>query len=332
MNVRRLATRLATVALLFAAVALAPPAATAAAPGGPGPALTVPEDQLAAAVRCDPDVQPGSGRQAVLLVHGTGSTPEEAWGWGYQRALPSDGFGVCTVTLPDRAVGNFTVSAEYAVYAARYAFRQSGRKIAMVGHSQGGTMAAWIATFWPDVARNATDVISLAGPMQGTALANSLCAGGSCSALAWQLRIGSHTTTALTSAPRPRTAAFTSIGTRQDEVVFPQPFANRLPGAANVQVQDVCPLRTVDHGLMLGDAAPYRIVLDALTHSGPAVASRVSPSACMETTVPNADLVAAAPFLHTGVALEGRTVAPRSQRRLGSARGRKSQGPAAACP
>src|ERR1700746_2620137 len=134
----------------------------------PGPALTVPESDLAAAAWCDPTLLPGTNRQAVLLIHGTGSTPDEAWGWGYQKALTADGFAVCTVTLPDRAVGNFTISAEYAVYAARYAYKLSGRKIAIIGHSQGGTITAWITKFWPDVARNATDVIALAGPMQGT--------------------------------------------------------------------------------------------------------------------------------------------------------------------
>ena len=113
----------------------------------PGPALTVPESDLAAAAWCDPTLLPGTNRQAVLLIHGTGSTPDEAWGWGYQKALTADGFAVCTVTLPDRAVGNFTISAEYAVYAARYAYKLSGRKIAIIGHSQGAVIAAWIRPF-----------------------------------------------------------------------------------------------------------------------------------------------------------------------------------------
>lgn len=162
---------------------------TAVQPAGadPGPALSVPQAELAAAAWCDPSVAPGSGRQAVLLIHGTGSTPDEAWGWGYAHALPADGYGVCTVTLPNRAVGNFTVSAEYAVYAARFAYQRSGRKIAIIGHSQGGFIAAWIAKFWPDVARNATDIISLAGPMQGSALANTICVAGSRTPLTWQL-------------------------------------------------------------------------------------------------------------------------------------------------
>lgn len=128
-----------------------------------GPLLTIPEDELAAAAWCDPSVAPGSNKQTVLLIHGTGSTPDESWGWGYQNALPKDGFAVCTVTLPERAVGDISISVQYAVYAARYAFEKSGHKIALIGHSQGGFIAVWIAKFWPDIAKKTTDVISLAG-------------------------------------------------------------------------------------------------------------------------------------------------------------------------
>lgn len=268
----------------------------------PGPPLSVAPDRLAAAAWCDPSVTPGSGRQAVLLIHGTGSTPDEAWGWGYERALPAAGYGICTVTLPGRAVGDLTVSAQYAVYAARYAYQRSGRPIAILGHSQGGLIAAWIATYWPDVAQHATDVLSIAGPMRGTGLASTICAGGACSPLTWQLRIGSAVVTALGSAPRPNVAV-TSIGSLQDEIVFPQPFADRLPGAANIMVQGVCPLHVVEHGLLLGDAVGYALVIDALTHDGPARASRVPLATCLQPTLPGADLVAAAPFLRTVVAL-----------------------------
>ena len=43
-----------------------------------GPALSVPQALLAAAVWCDASVSPGSGRQTVLLIHGFAETGE-AW-------------------------------------------------------------------------------------------------------------------------------------------------------------------------------------------------------------------------------------------------------------
>jgi hypothetical protein len=290
-------------AMAFGVAAALALAAVRPAAADPGPALTVPVADLAAAVWCDVSVSPAYGRQAVLLIHGTGSTPTEAWGWGYMNQLPADGYGVCTVTLPARAVGNVTLSAEYAVYAARYAYKQSGRKIAIVGHSQGAFIAAWIAKFWPDVARNATDIIGLSGPMQGSALANTICAAGSCTPLTWQLRVGSQHSAALVNAPLQAGAAITSISTQLDEIVYPQPLASTLPGASNISLQQICPLRTTEHGLMLADAVAYALVLDALRHDGGAVAARVSPLLCLQQTFAGADMTGAASFLPTIVGL-----------------------------
>lgn len=281
--------------LAFAAWLL--PAMPAAA--DPGPPLSTPQAQLAAATWCDPSLAPGAGRQAVLLIHGTGSTPSESWSWNYMNALVSAGYGVCTVALPDRAVGNFTVSAEYAVYAARYAYRQSGRKIAIIGHSQGGTIAVWIAKFWPDIARNATDIISLAGVMQGSQLPNTLCAAGSCTPLLWQVRVGAKHMAALVNAPLQSGAAITSIFTQFDELVFPQPLASSLPNAANILLQSICPLRTTEHGVMVSDAVVYALVLDALRNPGPAVAARVPATTCLQQSLPGTDLAASAQFVST---------------------------------
>lgn len=298
---RPAAVTVALVALvaLVAAVVCAPTAGAA----GRGPDLTVPVDELAAATWCDATAANGSAQQTVLLIHGTGSTPEEAWGWNYMIALSDAGFGICTVTLPERAVADFTVSAEYAVYAARHAYALSHRPIAIIGHSQGGLMAVWIAKFWPDVAANATDVIGLAANVRGTELANTLCVAGACSPIAWQMRRGSRVTNAATSAPLPDRTSFTSIATRTDEIVFPQPEVSRLDGARNVLVQDVCPLRVTDHGLLLSDPVGYALVLDALTHDGPADPARVSRSACWQAAMPGTDLLGSTQLASTVVGL-----------------------------
>jgi pimeloyl-ACP methyl ester carboxylesterase len=239
----------------------------------------------------------------VLLIHGTGATPDEAWAWNYEKALPAAGLGVCTVTLPDRALHDFTVSAEYAAYAARYAYNRSGRKIAVMGHSQGGLMAVWIAKFWPDIAAHTDDVIALAGNVHGTALGNTLCVAGSCAPIAWQMAIGSHLTNAASNAPLPSGPSFTSIASRDDEIVYPQPYASTIDGGTTIIVQSVCPLRIVDHALMLVDAVVYRLVLDALSHDGPANTRRIPGTACLGTTMPGTDPVGAIGFANTLTAL-----------------------------
>jgi triacylglycerol esterase/lipase EstA (alpha/beta hydrolase family) len=267
-----------------------------------GPALTVAEAQMAGAVQCDAGAMSGT-RTTVLLLHGTGGTAQEVWSWNYEKSLPDAGFGVCAVTLPDRALGSFAASAEYAVYAARYAHQVSGRRIAILGHSQAGLMAAWIAKFWPDVAGFTDDVISFAGPMNGTALADALCAAQSCSPIAWQLGTNSKLTKAFQNSPLPAQTSFTSIASAEDEIVFPQPVASALPGGRTVLVQDVCPGRIADHGSLLIDAVSYRLVIDALTHDGPADPARIGASACGDMTMPGMDAAGIAEFSKTLAAL-----------------------------
>jgi hypothetical protein len=56
---------------------------------------------------------------------------------------------------------------------------------------------------------------------------------------------------------------------------------------ANVRVQDICPADVSDH-LAMGsyDAVGYAVALDALTHAGPADASRIDRSVCTQPFQP----------------------------------------------
>lgn len=287
------------VAVLLAIAGAASPTAAVSAPPEP----TIPETQLEAATACDQSLTEGTATQAVLLVHGTGSTPTESWSWNYGIALRRAGYGVCTVTLPERALVDLSVSAEYVAYAVKTAYRVSERRIAIVGHSQGGLLSMWVTRFWPDVAQHTADVISLAGPLNGTALANTLCVLRSCAKVAWQQRRGAAFVSALNAAPLPPQVAHTSIGTTLDEIVFPQPAASRLPGGRTVMVQDICPARVVEHGSLLSDAVVYGLVLDAIQHDGPADPNRVDRALCGQLMLPGTDLAGAAGFLPTATSL-----------------------------
>jgi pimeloyl-ACP methyl ester carboxylesterase len=286
----------------LAALVASPPSAVAADTTleQPPPRLTTPRATLAKAVSCS---QRARTRRTVLLVHGTGSTPHESWSWSYSRALRADGFGVCTVRLPHRATGSFTRAAEYVVFAARRAAQVSGRRIAIVGHSQGGALAVWVTKFWPDVARRTEDVVSIAGPLDGTALANELCTAGECAPLAWQLRRGARTVAAMRRAPLPENTDITALATRYDEVVRPQPQVNRMRGARSIIVQDVCPADPVEHGLILGDPVTYALTLDALRHRGAARPARIPASTCQQTFIPHGDPAGAVVFARSPLML-----------------------------
>lgn len=302
------AASLAFLAALASVVLVTPvvPAATAGAGAvaaeraAPPPRLVTPRAQLAQAVRCTPSART---RRTVLLVHGTGSTPQESWSWSYSRALKADGFGVCTVRLPVRATGGFLRAAEYVVHAARRAALVSGRRISIVGHSQGAALAVWATKFWTDVARRTSDVVSIAGPLDGTAFANELCATRECVPLAWQLRRGARTIRALRNAPLPSGTAFTAIATRYDEIVRPQPAVNKMPGVTSIIAQDVCATDPVEHGLILGDPATYALTLDALRHRGPARPARIAAAVCTQPFIPHGDLAGSVVFAQSPLML-----------------------------
>ncbi|HEU5036358.1 MAG TPA: lipase, partial [Nocardioides sp.] len=263
----------------------------------PAPAAPAGTHEQRAATSCPPRAELRAARGVVLLVAGTGSTPDDSWSWSYEPALQADGFATCTVELPDHALGSFTAAAPYVATAIRVASRRAGGPIAVVGHSQGGALPVWAVEFWPGVAARVTDVVSLAGPFGGTALGNELCAAGRCAPLAWQLRQGAKTVAALRAAPVPDRVSVTSISSLYDEIVRPQPAASQLDGATNVVLQDVCAQDPSEHGLILGDPVAYALTLDALTHAGPADPDRLPADTCSQTFIPHGDLAASPVFL-----------------------------------
>ena len=263
----------------------------------PCPAPAAERSDLGSATTCQPRAELRAARGVVLLVAGTGSTPDETWSWSYEPALRADGFATCTVELPDHALGSFTEAAPYVAAGIRKAARLAGERIAVVGHSQGGALPVWAVKFWPRVAARVTDVVSLAGPLGGTALGNELCSAGRCAPLAWQLRQGARTVAALRAAPLPDGVAVTSISSQYDEIVRPQPAASQLDGATNVMLQDVCGQDPSEHGLILGDPVAYALALDALTHPGAANVSRLPADTCAQTFIPHGDLAGSPVFL-----------------------------------
>jgi triacylglycerol lipase len=288
---RRLTGTVGLTGLLLAASAcgvLAPVAgAQALAP------LTEPRAALEQALECHGQLK-GSARAPVILVHGTGSSPEESFSFGYAHALPKLGFPVCVVRLPDHGLVDTQRSMQYVVYAIREVARRSERTVSLVGHSQGALLVTYASYLWRDLPAKIDDVIGLAGLYRGTVVADVACALGSCPVFAWQFRTTSRLNAAFRSRPRPAGPSFTAIATAFDEVVIPAPRAALLDGASNIVIQRLCPARPVDHYLLVGDAVAYALVLDALTHPGPADPSRFHAATCLQTIIPGADPVAAA--------------------------------------
>src|SRR5260221_6643780 len=102
-----------------------------------GPSLDVPIAKLAASLQCSKGVDHAT-RAPVLLVPGTGATANDNYSWNYEPAFNARGIPWCAVTFPAAGNNDVQVNGEYVVYAIRTMFKRAGRRIAIVGHSQGG--------------------------------------------------------------------------------------------------------------------------------------------------------------------------------------------------
>ncbi len=194
--------------------------------------------------------------------------------------------------LPERALGDIQISSEYVVYAVKRLAAETGLKVSVVGHSEGGLEPRWAIKWWPEVRAAVEDLVTLATPHHGTAVTSAYCASGACTPAAWQMRPGSRFLEALNGGDEtPGEISYTSVYTLTDELVQPQvpESTSRLEGAANLAVQDLCPGRPVDHIGMVWDGVVFEAVKDALTHPGPANPGRLPPDLCTRTLMPGVE-------------------------------------------
>ena len=262
----------------------------------PGPALTVPADVLAQALVCTVNAFAGDA-PVVLFVPGTALTPKENFGWNWLRAFERTRRPYCTVTLPDHAMGDTQVSAEYVAHAIRYAYRSSGRKVQVVGYSQGGTEPRFALRFWPDLRSMVDDYVGIAATNHGAASVLGLCA-PSCAPAVWQQNLDSNYVRAMNSYQETFPGiSYTQIYTRTDNFVQPNlddAGTTSLRGGggriANLATQDVCPANVAEH-LAIGtyDPVAYALADDALRHGGPADLTRIDRSVCTELFQPGID-------------------------------------------
>jgi triacylglycerol esterase/lipase EstA (alpha/beta hydrolase family) len=270
-------------AVVTVALALAAPAAAHA-----DPPLDVPAGALSAALQC-PAHLAHPDRNPVLLVHGTGLNADESWDWNYELALPPSGYYWCAVTLPDRALGDIQTSAEYVVYAIERIHALTHRRVTVITHSQGGMEGRWAMRWWTAARADTADLIDLASPNHGIYAADACAQSGNCWPAVWQMASGSHFLKALNSVSEtPGATAYTQIYSQTDELVEPSSTAPLSGGSntANIAIQSICPGRVVHHAGLLSDPVVWELVLDAMTHPGPANPGRIDRSACLQAAMP----------------------------------------------
>ncbi|MER7790028.1 alpha/beta fold hydrolase [Streptomyces sp. NPDC097640] len=289
MRLTRLTTWGGGLAAALLTLALFP--VSAQADTDPGPPLETPVAELAKALHCQAG-QADDGKPTVLFIPGTGSKGEEAFAWNYMAELKKSGYPTCWVDYPSRGLNDMQETVEYVVYAARAVHERTGRKVDLVGHSQGGLQAAWALRFWPDLAAKVDDVVTLGAPFQGTSIA-SACRVVSqitgCPAASLQFARDSNWTKALTAngTPMPAGPSYTAVHSLADESVAIDGQPSVLPGARNIGVQDICPGRQwPSHMALLVDLVSYKLAADAIGHPGPADPGRIDRADCATLVMP----------------------------------------------
>lgn len=286
-------------AVLAIVASLVLAAATAAA--AKEPRIAIPRTQLEGSFHCHAELA-GATREPVLFVTGTGATGEQGYLIG-KGAFDAFGHPICDVDFPDYTTADIQISVQYLVYAIRRMYAESGRRIAIVGISQGGLLPRFALTYWPSLRPMVTDVLAAAGTQHGTTVgAGSCSATVPCPPAYWQQAAGSNLLKALNSQPveAPGPTAWTTVRSATDEAVQPTTGphpTSALKSATNILIQAVCPGRVVTHIGTAFDSVTFAAFADAISHKGPAQVSRLPADVCTHPYAPGLNEQLAETFL-----------------------------------
>jgi triacylglycerol esterase/lipase EstA (alpha/beta hydrolase family) len=220
----------------------------------------------------DPSCRPSAAHPyPVVLVHGT-FLNQTSW-ITLAPQIKAAGYCVFSLDYGNNGTGEIRqAAATLGSFVDQVLAQTHARKVAIVGHSQGGMMPR----YWMKFLGGATEVDELIGmapsnhgttnplasPLAPVCIACLEQAAGS-SFLA-QVNAGGDTLPGID---------YTVISTRYDEVVTPytsQALAGPPARVTNVVVQDRCPLDLVEHVTIQDDPVAARWVLNALGRTGPA--------------------------------------------------------------
>ena len=282
------AGRLIGTVALVAALAVAVPAPAVAS----GPKLTVPEADLQAAFNCPIDPT-NATRTPLMFVTGRGATGDQGYliGRAGFEAYGHPGRSRQLSRLHDRRHPGLGPVPRLWVAPGVEDGRPQDRG---VRHQRGGLLPRFALTYWPDLRRKVSDVLSAAGTHHGTRVFG--CSDTSpCAPANWQQAAGSNLLRALNAQPDETRATCPSppSARRPTKRCGRRPGArptSALEGARNILIQDVCPGRTTNHIGTAVDSVSFAAFVDGIEHSGKGKKGpqkcRVSPPTSATTPTP----------------------------------------------
>jgi len=211
----------------------------------------------------------------VVLVHGTYG---DMTVWNTMGpALANAGFCVYALNYGSQATASMATSAgELKTFVDKVLASTGATKVAIVGHSQGGTMPRYYLKNLGGAAK-VTDLVSISAANHGTTntgVTAKMVGYPTCVACS-QLLTGSSFLSSLNATDEtPGAVSYTNIVTSFDKVVTPYTSGYLSgPSTTNIRLQDLCPADTASHTQMPGDPAVIRLVGNALLTNGPASAT-----------------------------------------------------------
>ncbi|MFJ1868716.1 esterase/lipase family protein [Streptomyces sp. NPDC088097] len=224
--------------------------------------------------------------EPVVLLHGTFATWYEDLNF-LQADLAARGY--CTFALTYGAYDGFPLvgglkpvaisNVEIKDYVERVRAATGAAKVSVVGHSEGGLQALYLAKM-QGIQQHIKAVVAIAPPTHGTdasrlvALGDQVLGRGTLDGIVATLGFpvlsdefpGGPAIVALNNGPvAQRGIAYTIISSRHDELVTPTETAFvREPGVNNHYVQDSCPLDPVGHIGEAYDLNVWHLVRNAL--------------------------------------------------------------------
>ncbi|KAI5248659.1 alpha/beta-hydrolase [Aureobasidium subglaciale] len=259
---------------------------------GLDPKYSVTESSLRSAIYIPASFQ-GGKVQPVILMPGSGSTGYFTYVGNYIKLLTGSGYAdPVWLNIPGYLLNDAQVNAEYAAYAINYIASITGKKVSIIGWSQGNIDIQWAFKYFTSTVKSVRNHIAISPDYAGTVNANLICPDGlPCDPAVLQqqykgtsnfidrMRLGNGD-----SAYVPTTTVYSGLF---DEIVEPQQgtgasaYLNdaRKVGVTNNYLQGICPGLPggsfYTHEGVLYNPIAFGLVKDALINGGAGKTSRL---------------------------------------------------------
>jgi hypothetical protein len=269
---------------------------------------SISEAQLRAAIQI-PSTFTFGQKPPVIGVPGTGSTGCLTFNSNFFKLWSSVSYAdPVWLNIPNFLLDDAQINAEYVAYAINYISGiSSNANVSVIAWSQGNLDTQWALKYWPSTRAVVLDFISISPDFHGTELAYIICPGFpsvACTPSVIQQNYNSNFIATLRSDGGDSAyVPTTTIYSATDSIVQPQSgtaasaFINdgRGVGVSNNEIQVICnglPAGGLyTHEGVLYNPLAYALAVDALTHDGPGLTSRLDlGSVCSEIASPGLSL------------------------------------------